>query len=53
MKPADDVGSDKGVDTWETLWYLRAYLWFVVLSPLLYPLYRRIGWLAVAAPTPW
>ncbi len=46
----DPVGSERGVDAWEPLWYLRAYLWFVVLSPLLYLLYRRIGWLAVAAP---
>jgi peptidoglycan/LPS O-acetylase OafA/YrhL len=46
----DPPGSERGIDLWEPLWYLRAYLWFVVLSPLLYPLYRRIGWAAVAAP---
>jgi peptidoglycan/LPS O-acetylase OafA/YrhL len=46
----DPTGSDRGIDLWEPLWYLRAYLWFVLLSPLLYPIYRRIGWLAVAAP---
>ncbi|MDT4995041.1 MAG: hypothetical protein QOH97_4933 [Actinoplanes sp.] len=43
-------GSDKGVDSWEPLWYLRAYLWFVLLSPLLHRLYRTIGWGAVALP---
>jgi peptidoglycan/LPS O-acetylase OafA/YrhL len=46
----DPTGSDRGIDLWEPLWYLRAYLWFVLLSPLLYPIYRRIGWAAVAAP---
>jgi peptidoglycan/LPS O-acetylase OafA/YrhL len=46
----DPGGSERGIDLWEPLWYLRAYLWFVVLSPLLYPIYRRIGWAAVAAP---
>jgi peptidoglycan/LPS O-acetylase OafA/YrhL len=46
----DPVGSERGIDAWEPLWYLRAYLWFVVLSPLLYLLYRRVGWVAVAAP---
>jgi peptidoglycan/LPS O-acetylase OafA/YrhL len=46
----DPPGSEWGVDWWEPLWYLRAYLWFVVLSPVLYAVYRRVGWLAVAAP---
>jgi hypothetical protein len=43
-------GSDRAMDLWEPLWYVRAYLWFVVLSPLMYRVYRRIGWFAVAAP---
>jgi peptidoglycan/LPS O-acetylase OafA/YrhL len=47
---ADPPGSDRAIDVWEPLWYLRAYLWFVLLSPVLYALYRRIGWGAVAAP---
>lgn len=47
---ADPVGSEWGIDLWEPLWYLRAYLWFVVLSPVMYLAYRRIGWAAVAAP---
>jgi peptidoglycan/LPS O-acetylase OafA/YrhL len=46
----DPPGSEKGIDVWEPLWYIRAYLWFVVLSPLLYPAYRKLGWAAVAAP---
>ncbi|MEU8608380.1 acyltransferase family protein [Actinoplanes sp. NPDC048791] len=46
----DPPGSEKGIDVWEPLWYIRAYLWFVVLSPLLYLAYKKIGWAAVAAP---
>ncbi|GIF25876.1 peptidoglycan/LPS O-acetylase OafA/YrhL [Actinoplanes tereljensis] len=47
---ADPPGSDLAIDAWEPLWYLRAYLWFILLSPVMYALYRRIGWGAVAAP---
>ncbi|MEU9127166.1 acyltransferase family protein [Kitasatospora sp. NPDC048540] len=32
------------------LWYLRAYLWFVLLSPLMLALLRRIPWLVLPAP---
>jgi hypothetical protein len=46
----DPPGSDRAMDLWDPLWYVRAYLWFVVLSPLMYLIYRRIGWFAVAAP---
>ena len=46
----DPPGSDWGIDWWEPLWYLRAYLWFVLLSPVLFAVYRRVGWSAVAAP---
>jgi peptidoglycan/LPS O-acetylase OafA/YrhL len=46
----DPPGSDKGVDIWDPLWYIRAYLWFVLLSPVLYPVYKKIGWVVVAAP---
>jgi hypothetical protein len=46
----DPPGSQRGIDVWEPLWYVRAYLWFVVLSPLLYRAYKKIGWGAVAAP---
>ena len=46
----DPPGSDKGIDSWEPLWYIRAYVWFILLSPALYLLYRKVGWLAVVAP---
>jgi acyltransferase-like protein len=46
----DPPGSDQGIDVWEPLWYIRAYLWFVVLSPLMYAAYKKTGWAAVAAP---
>jgi hypothetical protein len=49
--PLDDPpGSDKGVAAWETLWYIRAYVWFALLSPVMYAVYRKIGWGAVAMP---
>ena len=47
---SDPPGSTWGTPLWEVLWYLRAYLLFVVASPLLYLLYRRLTWLVVAAP---
>jgi hypothetical protein len=47
---SDPPGSDKAVAAWETLWYIRAYVWFALLSPLMYGLYRKIGWGAVALP---
>ncbi|WP_431684021.1 acyltransferase family protein [Kitasatospora sp. KL5] len=34
----------------EPLWYLRAYLWFVLLSPLLRKAIHRFGWPAVLVP---
>jgi peptidoglycan/LPS O-acetylase OafA/YrhL len=46
----DPPGSDQAVDVWEPLWYLRAYLWFILLSPALFALWKRIGWAAVALP---
>jgi peptidoglycan/LPS O-acetylase OafA/YrhL len=46
----DPPGSDAGIDVWEPLWYIRAYLWFILLSPVLYAFYQRVGWLAVASP---
>jgi peptidoglycan/LPS O-acetylase OafA/YrhL len=46
----DPPGSDRAVDVWEPLWYVRAYVWFVLLSPVFYPAYRRLGWIVVAAP---
>jgi peptidoglycan/LPS O-acetylase OafA/YrhL len=47
---ADPPGSDKAAAVWETLWYIRAYVWFALLSPVMYVVYRRIGWAAVALP---
>jgi peptidoglycan/LPS O-acetylase OafA/YrhL len=47
---ADPPGSPAGIDAWEPLWYIRAYLWFVVLSPLLYLAYKKAVWAVVAAP---
>ncbi|WP_016908402.1 acyltransferase family protein [Streptomyces xiaopingdaonensis] len=32
------------------LWYLRAYLWFVLLSPLLLRAFRRLPWATLLAP---
>ncbi len=46
----DPPGTEWGTDLWEPLWYLRAYLWFVLLSPVLFRAYRRAGWAAVVAP---
>ncbi|MDQ0599759.1 peptidoglycan/LPS O-acetylase OafA/YrhL [Streptomyces canus] len=41
----DPPGNQWGVQAWEILWYLRTYLWFVLLSPLLLKVFR-------AAPVP-
>ncbi|MDX6330386.1 MAG: hypothetical protein QOI83_2769 [Streptomycetaceae bacterium] len=32
------------------LWYLRAYLWFVLLSPLMLKAVRRLPWVTLLAP---
>ncbi|MHA5049815.1 acyltransferase family protein [Streptomyces sp. SD15] len=51
------VGSEGGLleQTWAVdavgpLWYLRAYLWFVVASPLLLLAFRRAPWATLLAP---
>ncbi|MEU4086347.1 acyltransferase family protein [Streptomyces aureus] len=51
------LGSPSGLleDTWAVqgagvLWYLRAYLWFVVASPFLLWAFRRAPWATVLAP---
>ncbi|MEU9134412.1 acyltransferase family protein [Streptomyces sp. NPDC048404] len=51
------VGSKSGLleDSWAVqsagvLWYLRAYLWFVVASPLMLWAFRRAPWVTVLAP---
>ncbi|MBM2614343.1 acyltransferase [Actinoplanes sp. LDG1-06] len=46
----DPPGSSWGEPFWEVLWYLRAYLIFVLVSPLLYWAYKKIGWAMVALP---
>ncbi|MDK1473856.1 acyltransferase [Streptomyces sp. 549] len=51
------IGSEDGflTDTWAVqaaapLWYLRAYFWFVLLSPLLLKAFRRMPWTTLLAP---
>lgn len=44
--PASEWGAAFAI----TLWYLRAYLWFVLLSPLLWWLFRRSPMVTLAAP---
>ncbi|MGW3915799.1 acyltransferase family protein [Streptomyces sp. NPDC005070] len=51
------LGSPSGLfeDTWAVeaagvLWYLRAYLWFVVASPFLLWAFRRAPWVTALAP---
>ncbi|MBL7259621.1 acyltransferase family protein [Paractinoplanes lichenicola] len=46
----DPPGSSWGEPFWEVLWYLRAYLIFVLVSPILYFAYKKLGWVVVAAP---
>lgn len=51
------IGSVSGLlePTWAVqaigpLWYLRAYLWFVIASPLLLWAFRRVPWVTLFAP---
>ncbi|MFG2438944.1 acyltransferase family protein [Streptomyces sp. NPDC048508] len=51
------IGSESGLleATWAEqgagpLWYLRAYLWFVVASPVLLWAFRRVPWATLLAP---
>ncbi|WP_233518514.1 acyltransferase family protein [Streptomyces corynorhini] len=37
-------------DTAGPLWYIRAYLWFVLLSPLLLRAFRRVPWATLLFP---
>ncbi|MFJ9356664.1 acyltransferase family protein [Streptomyces mirabilis] len=37
----DPPGSQWGIQAWEILWYLRTYLWFVLMSPLLLKVFRK------------
>ncbi|MDQ0792930.1 acyltransferase family protein [Streptomyces sp. B1I3] len=44
----DPPGNAWGEQAWAVLWYLRAYLWFVLLSPLLLRLFRLAPLAALA-----
>ncbi|MEV6615392.1 acyltransferase family protein [Streptomyces sp. NPDC051051] len=44
------IGGDWAVAVGVPLWYLRAYLWFVLLSPLLLRALRAAPWPTVLAP---
>ncbi|MFE4872971.1 acyltransferase [Streptomyces sp. NPDC056682] len=44
------LGDNWGANLAEPLWYLRAYLWFVLLSPLFRTLLRRTAWPTILAP---
>ncbi|WP_327402080.1 acyltransferase [Streptomyces sp. NBC_01288] len=37
----DPPGNAWGTQAWEILWYLRTYLWFVMLSPVLLWIFRK------------
>ncbi|MEU1027905.1 acyltransferase family protein [Streptomyces mirabilis] len=37
----DPPGNQWGIQAWEILWYLRTYLWFVLMSPLLLKIFRK------------
>ncbi|MFF8189339.1 acyltransferase family protein [Streptomyces bobili] len=44
------IGEDWAVAVGVPLWYLRAYLWFVLLSPLLLRALRAVPWPTVLSP---
>lgn len=53
----ESIGSDGGLAeaSWgmqsaDILWYVRAYFWFVLLSPLLLRLFRQLPWSTLLAP---
>ncbi|MDF2979941.1 MAG: glycosyl transferase, partial [Actinomycetospora sp.] len=46
----DPPGSDWGADGVTGLWYIRAYLWFVLLTPLMVWFFRRRPLVALAIP---
>lgn len=53
----DSIGSDGGLldsmwghESGVILWYIRAYFWFMLLSPLLLAAFRRRPWITLAAP---
>ncbi|WP_407110439.1 acyltransferase [Streptomyces sp. DSM 116494] len=44
------LGEDWAAELAGPLWYIRAYLWFVLLSPFLLKLLRALPWPTIAAP---
>ncbi|MET3932843.1 acyltransferase family protein [Arthrobacter sp. OAP107] len=51
------IGSDAGLveSSWASqaevgLWYIRAYFWFMLLSPLLLKAFHRMPWVTMLAP---
>ncbi|MEU6847754.1 acyltransferase [Streptomyces sp. NPDC046716] len=44
------IGDDWAAELAGPLWYIRAYLWFVLLSPLLLKAVRAMPWATIAAP---
>ncbi|MFI0983509.1 acyltransferase family protein [Streptomyces sp. NPDC021093] len=53
----DEIGSPGGLldvswaaQTSGPLWYIRAYLWFVMLSPLMLKAFRKLPWVTLLAP---
>jgi peptidoglycan/LPS O-acetylase OafA/YrhL len=47
LPAGDPPGSQWGEVAWGVLWYLKTYLWFVALSPVLLWAFRKRSW------TPW
>jgi hypothetical protein len=46
---ADPVGSEELPGLWVPLWYVRAYLWFVLGAGVIAVVVRRLGWASVVA----
>jgi peptidoglycan/LPS O-acetylase OafA/YrhL len=46
----DPPAAGRWTEALSATWYLRDFLWFVLLSPLLLPLFRRLPAVAVAVP---
>jgi peptidoglycan/LPS O-acetylase OafA/YrhL len=48
----NDILTDStwGFQAEEILWYIRAYFWFMLLSPLLLKAFRRFPWVTLLAP---
>ncbi|CAL9513640.1 hypothetical protein SUDANB6_03697 [Streptomyces sp. enrichment culture] len=44
------LGDDWAADLAGPLWYIRAYLWYVLLSPLLLRALRAVPWVTIPAP---